>query len=240
MVRLDISRTQSPEGVRLQVTAGTVKQARAFLKSQKRKNPHIDIEETLATAEVRRSYAKGVVQLQLDFWGERSGRSLVKSALALAHQAGVPIAGCADALSYLRQADGAPCFGYYYVGDLVAERPDATPLHCIAVEANPKTGLVLGYAEYFGIHRAFVCLGRGFKGEPVKSVYAIDPRSGEDLNLSVRLDFDDSDVETIYDYRMDDAAGRQEASGQVFGPALRAQQETERNRVFREALDSPG
>jgi hypothetical protein len=123
------------------------------------------------------------------------------------------------------------------VGDLVAERPDATPLHCIAVEANPKSGLVLGYAEYFGVHRAVVCLGRGFKGEPVKSVYAIDPRSGEDLNLSVRLDFDDSDIRAIYDYRMDDAAGRQEAFGQVFGPALRVQQETERNRVFREALD---
>jgi len=237
MVRPDINRTPSPEGVRLQVTAGTFEQARAFLESQKRKNPHIDIEETLASAQVRRSYAKGVVQLQLGFGGEQSGRSLVKSALALAHHAGVPIAGCQDALSYLRHVDGTPCFGYYYVGDLVSARPAATPLHCVAVEANPKNGLVLGYTEFFGVHRAVVCLGRGYEGAPVRSVYAIDPRIGEDLDLSVRLDFEAADIEAIYDYRMDDAAGRQEALGQVFGPALQAQQAAERDRVFKEALD---
>lgn len=177
------------------------------------------------------------MQLQLDFGGERSGRSLVKSTLALAYQAGLPITDCQDALAYLRQADGIPCFGYYYVDDLIAERPEATPLHCIAIDANPNTGLVLGYAEFFGVHRAVVCLGRGYRGEAVKSVYAIDPRTGEDLDLSVRLDFDAADIEAIYDYQMDDAAGREQALGRVFGPALRAQQAAERDRVFKEALD---
>jgi len=237
MVRPNITRTPTPQGVNLQITAGSDAQAREVLEALKRKTPHIDVEGTLATAQVRRSYAQGAVQLQLGFGGELSGRSLVKSALALAHQAGIPVDRCGDALRYLREADGTPCFGYYYVGDLISDRPAEKPLHCVAIEANPETSLILGYVEYFGVHRAVVCLGRGYRGEAVKCIYAIDPRNGATFDLSVRLAFDEADIEAIYDYRMDDASGRQEAFGQVFGPALHAQREAERSRVFKEALD---
>jgi hypothetical protein len=126
----------------------------------------------------------------------------------------------------LRRADGTPCFGYYFIDDLIAGRPAETPLHCVAIEANPATGLVLGYAEYFGIHRAVVCLGRGYSGEAVKRVYALDPRTGTELDLSVRLDFSAADIKSIYNYQMDDAAGRQSAQHKI-----------KWKRVSKEALD---
>ena len=72
-----------------------------------------------------------------------------------------------------------------------------------------------------------MCLGRGYTGKAVKRVYALDPRSGAELELSVRLTFDEADIKAIYDYERDDAAGRQNAFGNVFGPALRAHQENE-------------
>jgi hypothetical protein len=216
---------------------GSTREARQLLQGLKRNNPDIDVEAQLAKVKVERSYPRGAVQFELGFGGELAGRSLVKSVLALAHWAGIPIDVCGDALGYLRMADGLPCFGYYFVDDLIVGRPDATPLHCIAIEANPATSLILGYAEYFGIHRAVACLGRGYSGEAVKRVYALDPRTGAELDLSVRLDFSPTDIEAVYDYKMDDVDGRQAAFGAVFGPALAARHQAEWARVSKEAFD---
>ena len=230
-------RHRFPDVESIQVTAGSIAQARDVLNGVKRKYPKVDVEAVLAGAETQRSYARGVVRIDLDFGGPMSGRSLVKSALALAHGAGLPINQCRDALAYLRQADAEPCFGYYYVDDLVDGRPQATPLHCVAIDTNPATGLILGYVEYFGIHRAVVCLGRSYDGDRLKSVYALDPRTGEALDVAVRLDFDVADVRAIYAYERDDAEKRQEAVGAVFGPALGSHQANERDRVVRDSLN---
>ncbi len=237
MARPEIKRTPTPNGESIQVTAGSIAQARDVLNGVKRKYPKVDVEAVLAGAETQRSYTRGVVRIDLDFGGPMSGRSLVKSALALAHGSGLPIDQCRDALAYLRQVDAEPCFGYYYVDDLVDGRPQTMPLHCVAIDANPATGLILGYVEYFGIHRAVICLGRSYGGDRLKSVYALDPRTGETLDVAVRLNFDVADVRAIYAYERDDAKKRQEAFGAVFGPALGSHQANERDRVVRDSLN---
>lgn len=237
MARPEIKRTPILNGENIHVTAGSIAQAREVLEGVKRKYPKLDVEATLAGAESQRSYARGVIRIDLNFGGPLSGRSLVKSALALAHDAGLSIEQCGQALSYLRQEDAEPCFGYYYVDDLVDGRPPATPLHCVAIDANPETGLILGYVEYFGIHRAVVCLGSDYAGNRLKSVYALDPRTGEPLQIALRLNFDVADIRAIYAYERDDAEKRQEVFGAVFGPALGAQQAAERERVVRDSLN---
>jgi HNH endonuclease len=84
MSRPTIKRTPIPNGETIQVTAGSMTQAREVLEGVKRKSPKVDVEAVLAGAESRRSYPTGVVRIDLDFGGPTSGRSLVKSALALA------------------------------------------------------------------------------------------------------------------------------------------------------------
>jgi hypothetical protein len=237
MSRPEIKRTPIPSGETIQVKAGSIAMARDVLEGMKRKYPKVDVDSVLAGAEVRRTYAQGVVRIDLDFGGPLSGRSLVKSALALAHDAGLPIDRCGDALAYLCEADAEPCFGYHYVDDLVDGRPSATPLHCVAIDANPNTGLILGYVEYFGTHRTVVCLGRGYADERMKAIYALDPRTGELLDVTVRLDFDAADVQAIYDYEHADAEKRQEAFGKVFGPVLSDHQAAECDRVVRDSLN---
>ncbi|PPQ38873.1 HNH endonuclease [Rhodoblastus acidophilus] len=237
MSRPEIKRTPTPNGETIQVKAGSIAVVREVLESIKRKYPKVDVESALAGAEVQRTYAQGVVKIDLEFGGPVSGRSLVKSALALAHDASLPIDRCGDALAYLREVDAEPCFGYYYADDLIDCRPPATPLHCVAIDANPSTGLILGYVEYFGIHRAVVCLGRGYAGKRMKASYALDPRTGDTLDVAVRLDFGAADVRDIYDYKRDDIEKRQEAFGAVFGPALSAHRSAERDRVARDSLN---
>ena len=237
MSRPEIKCKPIPNGETIQVKAGSIAVARDVLEGIRRKYPKVDVELALAGAEVQRTYAQGVVRIDLEFGGPVSGRSLVKSALALAHDAGLPIDRCGDALAYLRKADAEACFGYHYADDLADGRPPATPLHCVAIDANPSSGLILGYVEYFGIHRAVLCLGRGYAGERLKAVYALDPRTGETLDVAVRLDFDAADVRSIYDYERDNAEKRQEAFGAVFGPALSDHHAAERDRVVRDSLN---
>lgn len=236
MARPEIQRTPIAGGEKIRVKAGSIAQARDVLEGVKRKYPKVNVDAVLAGADIRRSYAKGLVRLDLNFGGQLSGRSLVKSALALAHEAGLPVAQSSDALAYLREADAEPCFGYYYIDDLVDRRPLATPLHCVAIDANPETGLIFGYVEYFGIHRVVALLGRDYHGDRIRSVYAIDPRTSEALDVAVRLDFNHADVPAIYEYERDDAERREEAFRAVFGPVLASQHAAERDRVVRDSL----
>jgi hypothetical protein len=80
---------------------------------------------------------------------------------------------CRNALDYLR-GDAVPAFGYYHDTDLVEGRPARAPLHCLAIDANPVSGLILGYGEYFGFQR-FVCLlGENYVGPAIRGAYALD------------------------------------------------------------------
>lgn len=192
------SEINTEDGVKIEITARTMKEAKGILAGVHRKYPNINIEQILENAQVSSSYPTGMVHHELNFGGEVSGRAIVKSVLAFAHYTGVPIELCSDAIQYLRDSAAPPCFGYYHATDLISNRPAETPLHCVGIQTNPKTGLILGYAEYFGVQRVVVCLGKNYSGEIVQSCYAIDPRTGEELNLSVHLDFNQDEIDAIY------------------------------------------
>jgi hypothetical protein len=225
------------EGVKIQITARSMKEARRMLEGVKRKYPNANIDQILSGAQHSTVYPKGMVHHQLGIGGEVSGRSIVKSVMALAHHAGVPIRACGDALNYLRDPAAPPCFGYYQATDLVSTRSAEVPLHCVSVEASPDTRLILGYAEYFGIHRVVVCLGRNYADDRVRSCYAIDPRTGERFDLSVRLAFTEAQIEDIYAYKMIPDGAIEEAVAKVMPAALKKRFEAEQDRVFKEATE---
>lgn len=237
MVKPVSERTPILNGEHIHVTAGSIRQARDFLKALKREYPKVDVEATVAGAESQRSYAKGNININLNFGGPSSGRSLVKSALAQAHYAGLPIEKCGDALSYLRETDAQPCFNFYDDDDLVDGRPPNMPLHCVAIDANPATGLILGYVEYFGIHRIVVCLGRDYTSNRLQSVYALDPRTGKELQVAVHIDLDAKDIRAIYNCERVNMKKRWEVANAILSSISREQQTDEGKRVVRESLD---
>jgi hypothetical protein len=235
--RPSFSEETAPEGVKIQIMARSMEEAKRMLAGVKRKYPNVDVARILADAQMSTSYPKGLVHHRLEFGGEVSGRSVVKSVLAMAHHAGVPTSVCRDALDYLRHSSAAPCFGYYQATDLVLDRPPEVPLNCVSVEANPDTGLVLGYAEYFGVHRVVVCLGRRYAGGRIQASYAVDPRTGVQLELSITLGFSEAEIEAIYDYKMIPDGAIQEAFAKVMPAAIKKKFEAEKNRVTREATE---
>ncbi len=110
-------------------------------------------------------------------------------------------------------------------------------MNCLAVKADPADGLVLAYVEYFGAQRVVACLGEGYSGEPKNSVYCFDPRSGEELPVSVSLAFSKEDIDQIYNYRKISSEGMKTAFDAVVGPAVAESHKRERDRVLERAVE---
>jgi hypothetical protein len=161
----------------------------------------------------------------------------VKSCLAWAFTCGIDWPACNRAIGYLRSPLNPPCFGYYHDTDLVEGRQTGVPFHCLAVDTDPTTGLILAYGEFFGFHR-FVCLlGEVYEGPAIRKTYAIDPRTGKVLDLSVRITFSREDMEDIYAYKRTRLEDLKRDADAILGPMMQARMEAAQRQVISKALD---
>jgi hypothetical protein len=230
--------TETEAGIQIRISARTMDEARQMIEGAKAKYPAIDVEASLAQAQQQWSAPEGYMHHQFQVGGYVAGRSVVKSALAFAVHKGLSLDDCPSAVAFLRgPEDVAAPLGWYYATDVVGGRPLETPLTCVGVHANPVTGLVLGYIEYFGFHRAVVELGRHFTGPELRAVYGFDPRTAEVLPLGIDLPFDDAEVAAIFDYQRIPDGAQEEALHQVLPQALKRQVENEQERVFGAAVE---
>ncbi len=163
--------------------------------------------------------------------GNLAGRSVIKSCLALAYEAGLHIDDCEHAKSYL-VSDGEPCFGYYNETDVVTNRPTRVFFHCIFVSGDPTSGQVLAYAEYFGCQRIVACLSSDYDGDQVSRCCAIDPVTGQELDIDVHLNFTPEDIDAIY-------AGKKVDNNELamaLSPLVETYQERSRNTSIAHAV----
>jgi HNH endonuclease len=194
LMRPTVEKIEDGAQTQYRVVARNMREAHQILTGLKRKALNLDIEAELAKAHVQTSYLQGLVELPIQIGGIAAGRAIVKSAVVFAHGSKIPAAACDQALSYLRDKDATPCFGYYQSTDVMISRPPGVPLHCIAISGDPVTGLLLGYVEYFGFLRVVILLSETFLGPKIDRCYAIDPTLGKELDLSVRLEFTLADI----------------------------------------------
>ena len=185
----------------------------------------------MSTAKTASHYNADWTAFNLEFGGEQAGRSLVKSTVAIAYDAGIDPRACDLALDYLLNEDAEPCFGYFYDKDrdLVINRPRGKPFHCVGVKGNPGTGTILAYVEFYSLYRVVLCLSESYSGEAFTDVYAIDPVKGEEIELSIDLDLSTSDVRSAYDYEICDEGVRRSAASSLFEYVVAAE--------FNRALD---
>jgi hypothetical protein len=226
---------RTDRGTEISVVARDMREARTMLEGLKRKFPHLDVETLLEKAEAKTSYPAGLFKHDFGFGGEQAGRSMVKTAAAFARHLGIPTRACDLAAAYLRKESGEAPFGYYWASDLVTNRRVGAPFHCVAINADPVSGLLLGYAEYFGVVRIVTCLSQTYGGQRIHGSYAIDPTTGDTLNVAVSLPFDREDMEAIYRYEHASPEKYKGAMDAVLGPAMARSQEEARRRAIEDA-----
>ena len=189
----------------LNIRARSKEEMRKLLKGWQRKYPSLrskSMAELMSTAQARSEYSSALTHFTSEFGGEETGRSLVKSALALVYDTGVDPRVCNLALEYLTNESANPCFGYFFDSerDLVANRPVDRPFHCVYVEGSSDTGTILGYVEFYSLHRMVLCLTESYSGRDFTNLYAIDPVMGEELSLDIDLGLSMSEVHSAFYY----------------------------------------
>jgi len=235
-----IKRTKTEDGLSFYVEANSEEEARKIAEGIIRKTPH----KTASLGEFRNidRRVEEPITFKICPGGLHSGRSIVKSIFMLALAQGVSPEACDLALDYLTKdgqpfygdKNGGPCFGYFNQRELVTNRPDGVPLHCIYVEGNPETGLLAGYAEYFGFFKIVILLSQTYSGESFEASYAVDPRSGDSLDVKINFDLELSEILAAYEYKMITSEQQKKDLVAVFGPRHKEIMDKERDEFIRE------
>ena len=152
----------------------------------------------------------------------------------MVYDAGFDISHCKEAELYLLKG-GTPCFGYFNERDVVKNRPEKVFFHCVHVRGVPERRQLLAYVEYFGWLRIIASLSNSYAGEVFSHCYAVDPVSGNELDLDIELDVDRGELSEIYDYRKVDPEEMRRALGELVG----AWREMDLKRARAHAIDVP-
>lgn len=238
------SESVDDEKINIQIQARDMKEAKKMLKGVARKYPKANVAPLLDQAKPQSSYSPDMMHFNLSFGGSEAGRSIIKSALAVVIDAGESVESCLPAIEYLKDENAEACFGYYYEKDLVTNRPGGIPFHCVAVEGDASSGLVLCYIEYFGIQRVVGCLAEKYDGKSFKHSYAIDPISGLELDLTIDLCLPLSEVREAYNYKKIPKGSMEKAVFSIVPVQLEKHQEQEKdivlNNAIRQAFENTG
>ncbi|RZP54578.1 HNH endonuclease [Vibrio vulnificus] len=108
-------------------------------------------------------------------------KSIAKSAVSFFAKNKLDVNLCNVAKEYLVN-NGPCCVNYAYDRDLDCTRPFATPFHYIKV-LNEKNK-VYAYIELYGFIRYLVLLSDSYQGCRLNFEYALDPTTGNELNLN--------------------------------------------------------
>ena len=181
------------------IQARSMDELKGMLIGMKKQFPKLNVNEVMTEATPTQDYPHEPIHIPFSFGGQLAGRSIIKTCLALAYEAGLTIDDCENAKDCL-VSGGQLCFGYYNVSDPIVNRPANTLLHCAYVCADPESGQVLGYVEYFGFQKMVICLSSNYSGPVRERSYAVNPLTGEELNIGVVLNLSAEDIRAIYDY----------------------------------------
>jgi len=184
--------------IEVKIQARTKNEARNMLLGLNKKYPQLDVAEAMKRTESVQEYSSEPYVVPFNVGGLIAGRSIVKSCLAMAYDAGLSISDCNEAKIFLSD-EGEPCYGLYGHKSLVKNRPKNICYHCICVCGDAEKGQLLAYVEYFGWLKFIVCLSKNYEGCTFSHSYALNPISGEELeDLDIELSSDTVDVDEIF------------------------------------------
>lgn len=191
----EISETDGRASVRF--FARDEAEARSMLKGVKDKYPSFDVAAELGNLKKKAFKVESPIQHRFEFGGPETLRSATKTAVAYCYSIGIQATQCPNALKLLKSVDNDLGAALFYTRDLVLNRPTAQLFHLLAVRGDPSTRLLLGYVEYFGVMRILVLLSQEYDGEPVESVYSMDPTTGAALDLGVGLEIPQEELSAV-------------------------------------------
>lgn len=214
------------------VVARNMAEAQKITKGLNRKHPNI-----AASYTDRTEYNNSVLTFDLSIGGPQSGRSLVKTAVAMAHAMGITHKDCPNAMLYLRDEKAAPCYGHFHARDLASARSTEHLMHCVSIKGDGIQRTLLGYVEYFGIAKVVVLLSDNYHGPNLPQTYALDPSSGRDLAVEINLALTQEELHQVVYVGEPDVAGHRRSLEQALPVLLGRVRQRSRDQAIHAAID---
>ncbi len=137
-----------------------------------------------------RSYLENPVKYDIDLNLSKTDVSVIKSLITLMAGAGKSLECCQKIIDGIKTKEPhkvLPNIWFFYENDIVKNRSHEQIFHCVSIYGDSRNSKIIGYVEYFGFWRAAVILSDDYSGEEFSETYAIDPKSGLEINLDVDL-----------------------------------------------------
>lgn len=228
---------QTEKGIEVEFSARSDKEMGEFLDKLKQHYPFLNIDEIEKSIIYKSEYPEGSIHYKFSFGSEPEWRSVVKTAFSFAYYSGIPIASCDKALDYLKNDTVKP-YGFYSQ-NIILNRPQGVPLHCVTIWGNPVTKLLMAYVEYFGFLRLLICLSDSYVlTDSFFSFYAINPKTGMQItDLKFNFSFQKEDLSSLYnhEFRSDELISN--AMDEIVSHRQQEMTNDERSRVVSTALD---
>jgi len=229
-------RTPLPNGkIEISATVSSEEQLEQLIQGLERRHKGIrqQIDESCIIR--KKEYLDSPLGKKLSIGGEELARSAAKSCLALLSCTDVLFdnSSIREFISKQRSGDGIWMFCDW---DVVQNRNIDDIFHCVHVESIPEKHQLVGYVEYFCIVRLVFKIAADCIGD-IKKTYAINPLTGEELNLELNIGdtfkgiTSEKYTSAIYEAMM----GR---CGRVVRYAHSVMEKNERDRVLKEAFDT--
>jgi hypothetical protein len=94
---------------------------------------------------------------------------------------------------------------------------------------------LLAYVEYFGFARLVVNLSSDYQGQELMEIYAIDPTTGQEIDLDIDLNLSVSELKRVLDNDSNPLDEYTKAVNHVIPIAIKLNFDRERSRVVTEA-----
>lgn len=225
------------EGIKISLSARTHEEVKQRLKGILRKYPKFDIDKAQRELQLKSGYLESPLQVNLSLGGPDAGRSLVKTAFAFASECGVPHNQCEKALEYLLDNSTKTIpFGFAYLSDLVEVRPNDRVFHCVSLHADPKSKRLWSYIEYFGLFRVVVLLSEEYKGPFKRDLYALDPITGNSIEIKIKEWIDDEEFSLLMDGQGLDQEKHKNAANYAIPIIMQRNRERSLERTLKEGV----
>lgn len=184
---------------KISIVAKSIAEAKKRLNGVARKHPTFNLEQALSELKIDTTYLDSPLTVEFSLGGGKSGRSLVKTALAFASHCGVSHSEFGQAIAYLLDMHSEPPYGHAYLSDLVTNRKKQTIFHCVSLKSNVNKNRLWSYIEYFGLFRVIILINDNYTGPAIDETYALNPITGEETNVEVNSAVTDEEFFKVID-----------------------------------------
>lgn len=195
--KVSFNKIKTEKGWSISAVARTLSEAEEIIQGVAKRYPNSNAMDALESLSVKTEYNKQPLVLTLQVGGPKAGRSIVKTAVAMAYNMGIGHRDCPLAMRYLLGDDDDPQYGHFHERDLIAVRPDSNLIHCVSVKGDSSRRTLLGYVEYFSMVRLVILLSDDYDGPTIQRTYAVDPSTGAELSVNVDLDLSQQELREI-------------------------------------------